>query len=773
MSDSNKGSSEVSARFGAGVPLAPNTGDSMPRASSNQNHKPPGTPAVDLFNRGDRFASASRIFSWLHRWQLLLRKYGWTLALIIVVMVGSACVLTFRSAPVYESKARMWLAGKLDISEGRLYTEELLDYLGTQAELLRSRVIQKRALARIGAKFTQFAAFARVESGANAETTDGADNSVSPGDRANPKAPFKVKVIEGSRSSILELRAFGPDAAVTRAYLTSLMEEYVAFKREVREKSSDRTLASATAQVEQLARELEAQQEKLHAFQSSNNVVFLQEQGNSAGSYLATLSKQLATMRNELRLLQMLQPEQWVERETGPKTAAQGNASPPESIAKDMAASLAGPQLELFKVTQQIQVLKAKRDDLSRFLRPLHPKIIKLNEDIATQEKLAQTVRDEAMKQMNHRRHTIEMEIQNLETASVEWDAKAIEASRKMADYDRMRQDLQRIQAAYEKMLGLIQKVDLNKNVEQENIGILEPASAAEPRRPIMRNLGLAVIASFLLGFGLLYCLGMMRDDFSSLNELSDHLSEEVVGKIPAISMPKPKGRLAVEGLQKQRFDFLESFRNLRSSLLFMNNGGPKPKTIVIASSVPEEGKSTVSLYLAATIAMGNSRVLLIDADMRRGSLHELFGAHRTPGLAEVLDHEIAASNAIVSTGFDNLMFLPAGKAKRNPGELALSSEWRSLITEAERQFDYVVVDTPPVLAADDVSTLASRTDGVLFVVRGSFTSARMARTALDALRQRHINVLGLVFNRAMSSRYEGGYYGKYEGAYGWREQTT
>ena len=138
-----------------------------------------------------------------------------------------------------------------------------------------------------------------------------------------------------------------------------------------------------------------------------------------------------------------------------------------------------------------------------------------------------------------------------------------------------------------------------------------------------------------------------------------------------------------------------------------------------------------------------------------------------------VLDGELAPASAIVPTGVDNLMLLPAGKAKRNPGELSLSAEWTSLLTEAEQQFDYVVVDTPPVLAANDVTTLARRTDGVLFVVRGCFTSARMARTALDALRQRHVHVLGLIFNRAISSRYERDYYGRYEATYGWREQKT
>src|SRR6267143_2458179 len=130
---------------------------------------------------------------------------------------------------------------------------------------------------------------------------------------------------------------------------------------------------------------------------------------------------------------------------------------------------------------------------------------------------------------MVHRRQAIELEIQNLEAAFEQWDAKAVQASRKVADYDRIRQDLHRLQAAYDKMLALIQTVDVSKTVEQENVGILEPASAAAPLHRMIRNLAIAVAGSLFLGFGLLYCFGLFHDDFSSLTVLGNHLSEDVV----------------------------------------------------------------------------------------------------------------------------------------------------------------------------------------------------------------------------------------------------
>src|SRR6266496_4490769 len=287
----------------------------------NNNHQS-NTPAVDLFAPANRFVSASRLYGRLHRWWLLLGRYWWVIVMILVLVLGPVAFLTFNSPPAYESKARMWLTGKLDIYEGRLYTEELINYLGTQAELLRSPAIQGAALARLRTESNLGPAVLNTGGGTQIKILHEAralwrtlfdSGSAAGSSNAPPPFPFDVKVLEGAKSSTLELRAIGAEPASTRSFLNCLMEEYLSFKRESRDKTSDRTATSLTAEVAQLKSQLEVQQEKLHAFQASNNVVFLQEQGNSIGSYLASLNKQLATLRTELRLLELLKPEQWIE----------------------------------------------------------------------------------------------------------------------------------------------------------------------------------------------------------------------------------------------------------------------------------------------------------------------------------------------------------------------------------------------------------------------------------------------------------------------------
>src|SRR5205823_7951709 len=173
-----------------------------------------------------------------------------------------------------------------------------------------------------------------------------------------------------------------------------------------------RAVTSLKSEVKDLAAKLKLDQEKMYAFQMSNNVVFLQEQGSGAGSYLALLNRQLATLRTELQLLQVVQPDQWVELAGKSRSVTPSEpAAPGEPLPSEVVAGLTGPQNDLFRANQQIQLLKAKRDELAKALQPMHPKILKLNEDIAAQEKLIDVSRQEVMRQLTNRRNALQLEV--------------------------------------------------------------------------------------------------------------------------------------------------------------------------------------------------------------------------------------------------------------------------------------------------------------------------------------------------------------------------
>jgi succinoglycan biosynthesis transport protein ExoP len=190
-----------------------------------------------------------------------------------------------------------------------------------------------------------------------------------------------------------------------------------------------------------------------------------------------------------------------------------------------------------------------------------------------------------------------------------------------------------------------------------------------------------------------------------------------------------------------------------------LQSGDQHPKVVLVTSAEPNEGKTTVTVNLAHTLAFGGSRVLLVDGDLRKGTLCKMLGLQPSPGLSDLLDDQAMGDKVIQTNGVPNISFIASGKIHRNPGDAFLSTELKDLLTAWRQQFDYVLIDSSPIFAADDAPTLAPKVDGVIFVVRSRFSRARAVSTALEVLRQRQAKVLGVVYNRAKAGRKDHYYY--------------
>jgi capsular exopolysaccharide synthesis family protein len=215
---------------------------------------------------------------------------------------------------------------------------------------------------------------------------------------------------------------------------------------------------------------------------------------------------------------------------------------------------------------------------------------------------------------------------------------------------------------------------------------------------------------------------------------------------MPALKNGAP---LALLQDHDDRHIYAESYRSLRSALLFLAVDGARPQVLLITSAVPNEGKSTITSNLARALALGGSRVLLIDGDMRKGHLHDLLGLHSKPGLADLLRQSGDPHQFIQTNSLANFSFIARGAVPSNPGDLFLNSNFEKILAQLRQEFDYILIDSSPVFAADDATTLAPKVDGTLFVVRSRFSRARAVREALNMLNQRQARVLGLVLNRA------------------------
>jgi capsular exopolysaccharide synthesis family protein len=225
-----------------------------------------------------------------------------------------------------------------------------------------------------------------------------------------------------------------------------------------------------------------------------------------------------------------------------------------------------------------------------------------------------------------------------------------------------------------------------------------------------------------------------------------DHFSEPILGQIPNVAETRQETGLPLLQTEDERYTYAEAFRSLRSSLIFMPNQ-EELKTLLITSAIPNEGKSTIASNLAVTMAASGARVLLVDADLRRGDLAQLFDTDGRFGLSSILRGEVPWKEAVQVTKHPTLSLIPRGPVTNQSGELLLRPELMNLLEQFKEHYDLTIFNTAPILAADDTPTLAPNFDGVLMVVRAAFTSARLSKNALNMLYQRQVNVLGLILN--------------------------
>lgn len=616
------------------------------------------------------------------------------------------------------------LAGKLNIAQGAVYSEDSANFYGTQIQLMQS-----------------------------AEVTHSAEALVRSTHPEMQPVPVQIFVFQKPRTSIFDLQAIGSAPDYTQAYLNAVMQKYLDFKRGMREDRGHEVTTGITEQLIQVEKDLRNGEDEMLEFQKQNNIGFIQEEGNSAAAYLVKLNQQYAQLKTEYALLNLLDLDQNLDRVQNKDSAGAQN---PEN--QGMAFSDVGPEADYLKAKQQLQLLKAERDTLSKDLRPNHPKIIKLTDEVSKEEKLIDLFRADTIEKLETRRKSIGKQMENLQTNIKEWEAKALDLSQRLAQFNRVKGKVDRLKTLYDRLTNNLKEIDVSQVVGGEDqVSIMEMGTVPVSVRPgLVKSLLIGFGAGALAGIAILLLLDRIDDRMASFSEFQHHFSENVLGQIPK---EKAKGNVDLLQPDDTRHVFAESYRNIRSSIFFMPYDGPRPKTFLVTSAVPSEGKSTVSANLAITMALSGARTLLIDCDLRRGALREAFGISSKIGFAEVLKGEVNWQEVVVATAYPTLFVLPRGKTISQPSEHLLRESTDQLLKDIYSKYDYVIIDSSPVLAADDTTSLAPKIDATLFVVRLSYTSARLTKKALELLYNRQVNVPGVILNFVDTSLPEYYYY--------------
>lgn len=317
----------------------------------------------------------------------------------------------------------------------------------------------------------------------------------------------------------------------------------------------------------------------------------------------------------------------------------------------------------------------------------------------------------------------------------------------------------------------------LASNYTMTKVKVLDPPKRGRQIAPNMaKSVALGTMLAFLAGLGLAILVDKSEMAFRNPHEIFSRLQIPVVGRIPRINIRKVQathGHASLIAAHKPNATASESFRDVRTGLFFRSNL-EDIKTILFTSPSPGDGKSTTIGNMAVSIAQAGKRVIVVDADFRRPRVHQYFGEELTPGMLDVLSGEKSLREAIQPSQLqENLFLLTTGGRPKNPGELVTSEAFRELIDALRGRFDYVLIDSPPVLPVADPATIASLVDGVYLVTRirkGVKLTAQKAKETLDRV---GANWLGVIVNGIDENPHysEYGYqYGNYSyyGGYGY-----
>lgn len=300
------------------------------------------------------------------------------------------------------------------------------------------------------------------------------------------------------------------------------------------------------------------------------------------------------------------------------------------------------------------------------------------------------------------------------------------------------------------------------------NVRIMDYARTPTfPIRPKKKqNAALGLLVGIFLGGGLAFFLEYMDTSIRTIGDIEKYLSWPVLGIVPRFA-ETVKGKASDSEIQPIVSKFpksasAEAYRTLRTNIQLADLDNP-PKFLVVTSAIPLEGKTTTALNLAVALAQKEGKVLLVDADLRKPTIHKLLPLDNSSGLADLLvkNSELAAS-VRQSKDIDNLWVLTSGSIPSNPSELLGSSRMKTLVEQMKKEYEYVILDTPPLISVSDGAILGSQADGILMVIRPGKVKGEIGRHIKELLERIGTPVLGCVFNCVESSHRDYYYYYNY-----------
>lgn len=679
------------------------------------------------------------------RYKILLRRRWWFLLLTASIGVCVQALRITGRPTEFRSLAKLVAGGQMVINDSISWREQQQDFYGTIIETVESAEMKRRALDRV-----------------RALNPDVKDSDV------------EIRVAQTKGSAIFNILATGSEPKYTRIFLDALLEEFIGFRQNIREQAQGKVLQQFLSEVVAKQKVMEDSLERLTKFKTANNILTITNGNNLAAQFLANLEAQRDAQRTSLEELKLaianvnaaMEARERMLSAAGASASAGAGAAKPEGAAPTTvktAEATSGrgmtmAEQDYLRTKSKITELKTKLDSLLTQFKQQHPMVQDVSEELTAQKALLTSYAEQIQQEMHTQMADIQRRVQVLDAQILEKQKEALDLGSKIAEHDKLEKAAEAAKLAYEKLFEKVEGIQSIFNTQGDYVAIQERATPASEN---VEDWVMPIVAGLVGGVGLgvviLLLFDRLDDRMNSYSEFQALFpGEAVLGQVPE---QRNRGDVALLRPNDDRHLYAEAFRNVRSSILFKNWQGKPPKTILITSAVPNEGKTTVTSNLAVTMALAGARVLLADCDLRRGGVSELFKLPSTPGLSEALRGKLHWRDAVQETSTRNLDLLARGDVFDQTSEMLLSKTAEEMLKEMSEEYDYVIFDSAPVLVADDTASFAPKLDTVLFVVRMSSTMARLSGKALDLLYERQVNIGGVILNRSSSNLKEYTYY--------------
>jgi len=708
----------------------------------------------------------------------ILRKRKVIIFSIFIIVFTVVLIKTLTTTPIYEASTRL-LIEKTDASPlmpNYGYSAYDPEFLQTQAQIITSLPVAKKVVKQLNLDQTYDRYIAgRDESGFSVNAVVGwikglyavvakITNNVF----AKPVKTFQeIEEQEISRADIIaemirstvtvepleetkivnvSFMSANPELALIIANATA--KAYIEQLLEMKLQASEYNRKWMGTKGEEEAEKLKKAKKALNEYMKANDIVTIEDRATIIPQKLAQLSTELAQAETRQKELETLYAKIRKSQNNYEELATI------PVIADDSVLKLIRDQI--LKVEQNIM-------EQSKKYGPKHPVMDRVNSELAIlKTKRNQEIRH-IIRTVKNRYELANSNTRDLREMLDNTKKEAVNLNEKFIQYEILRREIENHQNLFNALTSKADEQSITEKAQNINVWVVEKAQLPEfPSKPNRkRNILLGIIMGLFGGVGLALFLEYLDNTIKTPDDVEEKYNIPV---LTTVSKIKDKTKTLYKlVLDEPSSAFAESFKSLRASIMLSSSDSP-PKTILITSMAPKDGKTTIASNLAMAIAGSGSKVLIIDCDLRRPMLHQVFGLENKKGLSTFISGTSGIS--IIRDGLpENLSIIPSGPIPPNPSELMISKRLKDLIRSLKNKYDFIIFDTPPIISVSDTLIISKIVDASLIVTRFGKTTYEMMNHGMKQLAGIEAKVIGTVIN-AVDEKKSGYYYYHYNKEY-------